>query len=324
MKNKRILITGGLGFIFSHVTEYFAQQGNTVTVLDNLSDGSHPELLEKWQDLPITFYKGDVNDILLLQKKWLGIGFDYIVHAAAESNVDKSIDNQKAFIHSNIYGTYSILEYARQFHQALQGFLYVNTDEVYGATEHWCDAKKHPINPSNPYSASKAAGGGFCWAYNNTYGLPMQEIRMCNIVGRRQATTKLLPRVIERIQKGQAIPVYDGGEQTREYMDVRDVPKLIEYVLDDGREEIVNLTFNQEHSTMQVIETVARILGKQPKLEPSSRPGHDKRYRIMPSPLLFNEVGHAKFKGYDLAQTIEWILGESKPKKSKRKSYAMT
>ena len=146
---------------------------------------------------------------------------------------------------------------------------------------------------------------------------------MCNIIGKRQATTKLLPRVIERIQKGQAIPLYDGGDQTREYMDVRDVPKLIEHVIDDGREEIINLTFNREHSTMQVIDTVADILGKEPKLEPSSRPGHDNRYRMMPSPLLFNEVGHAKFKGYSLGQTIQWMIEERHPKRGKRKKYAV-
>ena len=146
---------------------------------------------------------------------------------------------------------------------------------------------------------------------------------MCNIIGQRQATTKLLPRVIECIQQAQAIPVYDGGTQTREYMDVRDVPKLIEHILDDGREEIINLTFNQEYSTMQVIDAVAEILDQSPQVEPASRPGHDNRYRIMPSPILFNEVGHAKFKGYDLTQTIKWMVGQTTIEK-KKNSYAMT
>ena len=308
MQPQRILITGGLGFIFSYVAEYFANKGHRVTVLDNLSDGSHPELLEKWQDLQIEVTKGDVNDIQEMQKQWLGIGFDIIIHAAAESNVDKSIDNQKAFLQSNVYGTYSMLEYARQFADPLRKFLYINTDEVYGATEHWCDPHKHPTSPSNPYSASKASGGSFCWAYHNTYGIPMQEVRMCNIIGQRQATTKLLPRVLYCIQNDEPIPVYDGGSQSREYMDVRDVPPLIEAVLENRKEDIYNLTFNQEHTTMEVIAAAAKALGKKPRLMEATRPGHDQRYRMMPGKVMFNEVGHAVFQNRTLSHTIEWML----------------
>jgi len=311
MHSQRILITGGLGFIFSYVTEYLAKQGHCITVLDNVSDGSHPELLEKWKDLHIEVTQGDINDIQNMQKQWLGIGFVVIIHAAAESNVDKSINDQKAFLHSNVYGTCSILEYARQFQEPLRRFLYVSTDEVYGATKHWCDPKKHPTNPSNPYSASKASGGSFCWAYRNTYGLPMQEIRMCNIIGQRQATTKLLPKILHCLQNDEPIPVYDGGSQSREYMDVRDVPPLIEAVLKDGQEEIYNLTFNQEYTTMEVIEAASAALHRKPRITQATRPGHDQLYRMMPSRIMFNEVGHSIFQHRALQQTIEWMLTTS-------------
>ena len=302
----KILITDGLGFIFSHVTEYFASKDCEVFVIDNLSDGSHPELLEKWANLPIFFHKSDINDICDWDLRTTK--FDYIIHAAAESNVDKSIKDQKAFLHSNILGTYALLEFVRQFQPDLKQFLYINTDEVYGSSEEYKDPFQNPTMPSNPYSASKASGGAFCWAYQNTYGLPIQEVRMCNIVGQRQATTKLVPRIIDCIENDRPIPVYDGGAQTREYMDVRDVSPLIEAVLQDGRGNIHNLTFNQELTTLEVIQTVADILGKQPKIEHATRPGHDQRYRMMPSSIIFNEVGQHRFQSKTLQQTIEWSL----------------
>lgn len=306
MNKQRILITGGLGFIFSHVAEYFAANGNFVMVLDNLSDGSHTELLEKWEDNNnIGIATLDVND-LPPKIHWANEqNFDYIIHAAAESNVDKSIDNQLAFLHSNVNGTVATLEYAKT-QPNLKKFLYVGTDEQYGSTTTW-RTPQDPLNPGNPYSASKASGSHFCWAYKNTYGLPVQEIRMCNIVGRRQATTKILPRLIQQIQQDEPMPIYDGGQQTREYMDVRDVAPLIERVLGDGREMIFNLTFNQELSIIEVVQEVERILGKETQKIPASRPGHDRHYRMAPSDIMFNEVGH-KLSHIKLKDTIMWML----------------
>jgi len=305
MKNQRILITGGLGFIFSHVAEYFAAKNNSVVVLDNLSDGSHPELLEKWKD--IKDIKSVIADVVDIGDHEPELGqFDYIVHAAAESNVDKSIENQRAFLHSNINGTFAVLEFARR-QENLKKVLYTNTDEVYGSTTTWCTTND-ALNPCNPYSAAKAAAGHLCWAYYNTYQLPVQETRMCNIIGCRQANTKILPRVIERIQKGESMPIYDGGEQTREYMDVRDVAPLVERVLEDGRETIFNLTFNQEYSILELVKEVEKTLGKKVKKIPASRPGHDKHYRMSPSDVMFNEVGH-KLPHISLKNTILWMLG---------------
>lgn len=302
MNNKKILITGGLGFIFSHVVEYFASKGNYVSVVDNISDGSHPVLLKKWDD-NIEICIRDINHIESLGER----DFDFIIHAAAESNVDKSIEKSKAFILSNINGTFSMLEYAKCFCPNLKGFLYVGTDEVYGSNKIWVDSNFR-LNPTNPYSASKAAAGHLCWSYFYTHNLPVQEIRMCNIIGKRQATTKLLPRVINCLENDKEIPVYDGGSFTREYMDVRNVSPLIEDVLSSGKNEIFNLTYNQELSINQVIETAAKILGKKPKTIPSSRKGHDKHYRMLPH-LIMKKGDEWAHDHYIFEETVKWMIG---------------
>jgi len=311
----RILISGGLGFIFSHVTEYFANNGHDVTVIDNLSDGSHKELLPEWgKQANITVSTQDVNILndpgfraatsIDPPPQW-----DVIIHAAAESNVDKSINDQSIFLHSNIYGTYSILEYVRQTQSNAQ-FIYVNSDEVYGSSTQFCAPSMSPVNPSNPYSASKAAAGHFCWAYHKTYGIRMKEVRMCNIIGRRQATTKLLPRVIDCLQHDKEIPVYDGGTNTREYMDVRDVSPLLELVVNSEQQTIFNLTYNQELSIMEVIEKAASILGKTPKLTTASRLGHDKCYRMTPHRIMLDLGARKRWKlpFHKIDDTIRWMV----------------
>jgi len=319
MKTKKILITGGLGFIFSHVTEYFAAQGHKVTVIDNISAGSHPELEIEWKNSDITLIKSDINQFEL---QWLAHGNpnldchhsateadnpdgpDIIIHAAAESDVDKSIHDPQAFLHSNVQGTLAMLEFARRW--KCKQFLYINTDEVYGPRNEYCTSDS-VLNPANPYSAAKAAAGHMCWAWANTYGLNMQEVRMCNVIGQRQATTKLLPRLIYRIQNNETMPIYDGGTNTREYMDVRDVAPLLELVLEHGGNSIFNLTHNQELSILGVLEAVERALGKKATVIPSSRPGHDTRYRMAPHGIMFNEVGHHR-KCYDIHDTISWMI----------------
>lgn len=305
MQNKKILITGGLGFIFSHVTEYF-MQNNSVTIIDNLSDGSRPELLPIFKKNNVDVVKKDITDIDQISKM-KKMQFDIIIHAAAESNVDKSIEHQKAFISSNITGTYAMLEYAKQ-QQKLENFIYVNTDEVYGSSENW-KTEKDILNPSNPYSATKAGAGHLCWAYHNTYGLPIKEIRMCNIIGQRQATTKLLPRLIDRIKNNEPMPLYDGGEQTREYMDVRDVSPLIKKVIEHPDRKIFNLTFNQELSIKQVVQQVEAILNKKANLIDKIRLGHDKRYRMTPNTIMFNDVSH-KLYFIKINETIKWVLSQ--------------
>ena len=296
----KILITGGLGFIFSHVAEYFSKKHH-VTVLDNISDGSHPNLIDEWDDIDV--YKKDISDI-----EWINGEYDIIIHAAAESNVDKSLNHQISFTNNNVLGTVHVLEWLKKkklYGNKCPTLIYINTDEVYGSTEHWCEPHQ-ATKPSNPYAASKAAAGSFCWAYHKTYGIPLQEVRLCNVIGRRQATTKLLPRIIDRIRNKQKMPVYDNGEFTREYMDVRDVAPILDQVIQCGEQRIFNLTFNQEISITKMIRYVENIMGRKIKIVKSTRVGHDAHYRMVPDELILNQP----INWHKITSTIRWMLDE--------------
>jgi dTDP-glucose 4,6-dehydratase len=297
MQKKRLLISGGMGFIFSHVTEYLSKIYD-VTVIDNLSDGSNPELLDNPEWKNIKFIQSDICNI----PDDISTDFDYIIHAAAESNVDKSIGESDIFINTNIIGTKSMLDFARKC-KNLKRFMYVSTDEVYGSSEEHLSPLE-AIMPANPYSASKAAGGHLVWAYNNTYGLPVHEIRMCNIIGLRQANTKLIPRTIERISSNEKISIYDGGLQTREYMDVRNVGPIINVIIEayEGYGEIFNLTFNQELSIYEVIGKISTIMGSKYETTAGMRSGHDRHYRMIPHPIMEN------MKMIPFDETIKWML----------------
>ncbi len=300
----KILITGNLGFIFSHVTEYFLSQGHEVWGIDALYDGSNPKMENELRGRYPDTYRQFKFDIINMTSGFKAIPpmvtkadpemilhdssieepiFDIIIHAAAESNVDKSIEGngKVAFMRSNIQGTYAMLEYAIKKQPRV--FLYINTDEVYGSVAHPSTESTAP-NPGNPYSASKQAAANLCYAYRNTYGLNVKEVRMCNIIGPRQATTKLIPRVVECLRKGYSIPVYDGGKARREYMDVRDVGPILDKVL-ESNELINNLTSNQSFSILEVITIISQIMEKEPILEPSTRLGHDMNYQMIPSPV---------------------------------------
>jgi dTDP-glucose 4,6-dehydratase len=303
----KILCSGNLGFIFSNVTEYFLDNGHTVVGIDAEYDGSHPELVKQWKQRygdRYIHYKMDINMInQFVEEPQTDMNlrqcFDVIINAAAESNVDKSITDQIPFIQSNIFGTYQMLQYAHHYPPKL--FLHVSTDEVYGDNQNPGDIDR-VLQPGNPYSASKASQEMFVQAYGKTYGLNYKIIRMCNIIGQRQATTKLIPRVIDAIQNDKEIPVYDGGIATREYMDVRDVPPLIELVL-NSKDIIHNLTWNQELNTNEVIDRISKIMKKSPTIISSSRKGHDMSYKMIPSIIC------SEFKNFhNFEETIRWML----------------
>lgn len=297
----KILLSGNLGFIFSHVTEYLLSQGHKVIGIDALYDGSNPELEDEFEKHE-NFHQiiGDVNDIY----GWLGESsndFDVIIHAAAMSCVDTSIRDSANFIRSNVNGTHAMLEYARECNpNAL--FLLINTDEIYKETDGPA-TEETPLEPRNPYSASKACQAMLCMAYENTYNLKIREVRMCNIIGKRQKDTKLLPRVIQYIKEGKEIPVYNGGLATREYLDVRDVGPLLMKVINEGG-RINNLSFNQEFNTLQIIDMVSNALGIKPKITEGHRPGHDMKYSLAPSTV----CNGYNFRTID--QTIKWMLDE--------------
>jgi dTDP-D-glucose 4,6-dehydratase len=274
MTNK-VLITGGLGFIFSHVTEYFVSLGWEVVVIDDLSEGSHKEIVNG----SFVFYEEDcadtkVQDIILKEAP------DYIVHTAAISDVDRSIKDPEYVLKQNIMATVNVFEAAR-FLPNLKKLLYVSTDEVYGE----CEEKKTEdgiIFPKNPYSVSKALGSLTRTAYDSTYVYLKDktcEIRMCNIFGPRQDIRKVLPNIKASLSMGRVIPVQNGGVGFREYLYVKNIPPIIKLVLEKG-DRVYNVTTNDGYTVNELIKKCEKVTGKKATTKESHRPGMDLKYQM--------------------------------------------
>lgn len=272
---KKVLITGGLGFIFSYVTEYFVKKGWKVVVIDNESEGSHPEII----DTSFTYYKIDVAD-----KKVIDIILkenpEYVIHAAAISDVDYSIQHSYETMINNIMGNINLFEACKRLPQ-LKKFIYVSTDEVYGECEH----KKNEteiIFPKNPYSCSKAAGSLIRVAYDNSFKElkdKTAETRFCNVFGPRQDKRKIMPAIKESLAGTYSIPLHNGGTGYREYIYVKNIPPVIDLILEKGN-RTYNVTMNDGLRVDQLIEKAERISGKKCLTHPSHRPGMDAKYQM--------------------------------------------
>lgn len=291
--NKKILITGGLGFIFSHVTEYFVQKGWQVVVIDKKSTGSHPEIIND----SFTFYHLDVChsevfDIIRQEAP------DYVIHAAAISDVDDSTKKPYRALEKNIIGNINLFEACRTL-PSLKKFIYVSTDEVYGE----CEEKKKEgdvLHPKNPYSASKAAGSLIHMAYENTYPElqgKIAETRFCNVFGPRQDTRKIIPLIKYALERGKPIPLHNGGTGYREYIYVKNIPPAIELILEKGL-GVYNLTMNDGLTVRQLIERAEKVTGKKVPTYESNRPGMDLKYQ-MDASRICNELGWKPLCGFD-------------------------
>jgi dTDP-glucose 4,6-dehydratase len=276
----KLVITGGCGFIFSHVTDYFLKKGWEVVVIDDLSVGSHPELIPVWKENEnFKFIQMDVAD-LTVQDTIIGEQPDYIVHAAAISDVDFSIKDPEYVLRQNILGTINIFEAARHLPN-LKKLLYVSTDEVYGE----CETLKNEsdiIFPKNPYAASKAVGSLLRLAYDNTY-LSLKkktcETRFCNVIGDRQDARKVLPRIVQSLKDGSAMPVQNGGVGYREYIFVENIPPTIDMLLESGW-RTYNITANVGFTVEELIKKVEEVAGQTVERTEAHRPGMDMKYQM--------------------------------------------
>jgi nucleoside-diphosphate-sugar epimerase len=271
----KILITGGLGFIFSHVTEYFVQKGWRVVVIDKQATGSHPEIIDgSFTNYHLDMCKEEAIDIIRKEAP------DYVVHAAAISDVDDSTRNPDRILEKNITSTINVFEAVRDL-PSLKKFIYVSTDEVYGE----CEVKKKEgdiLYPKNPYSCSKAAGSLMHIAYENTYPQlrgKIAETRFCNVFGPRQDTRKIMPLIKHALESGESIPVHNEGKGYREYIYVKNIPPAVEYILQKG-EGVYNLTLNDGFTVKELIERAEKVTGKKVPTMPANRPGMDMKYQM--------------------------------------------
>lgn len=272
---KKVLITGGLGFIFSHVTEYMVSQGYDVVVIDNLSDGSHGEIVNG----TFKFYEEDVcspraYDIIVEENP------DYIIHAAAYSDVDGSIRNPMKVINNNFDSTLNVFEAARRC-KRLKKLVYVSTDEVYGECEHK-KKEEEIIFPKNPYACSKAFGSLLRLTYDNTYPElkdKTAETRFCNVFGPRQDTRKIFPAIKKSIETGVSLPVHNGGLGSREYIYVKNIPKAVELIMLKGN-RTYNVTTNDSFTVNELIQLSEEVTDTRINTTISNRPGMDMKYQM--------------------------------------------
>ena len=307
---KNILVTGGAGFIGSNFVHYMLRRHPDyhIVVLDKLTyAGNVKNLLDVHDDPRYTFVRGDIADKHTLADTLRANHIDTIVNFAAESHVDRSILEPDAFIHTDVVGTYVLLEAARQF--GLERLLQVSTDEVYGSIPVGFFKEGDPLEPNSPYSASKAGGELMVRAYHETYGLNTVVTRGSNTFGPYQYPEKVAPLFITNAIEGEPLPLYGDGMQVRDWLFVEDHCAGIDTALHRGEAgEIYNLGGGNERHNIEVTKLILQLLGKPETLirPVADRPGHDRRYALDCAKL--KALGWAPTKDFEtrMAETVAW------------------
>jgi len=282
---KNILVTGGAGFIGSNFVIYLLQKYPDVTVVvyDKLTyAGNLDNLLEVSDDPRYHFVKGDICDPETVAETIERYEIDTVVNFAAETHVDRSIMDPDAFIQTDVYGTYVLLEAARRF--GLERYHQISTDEVYGHIPAGASSKEaDPLVPRSPYAASKASGDLMVNAYYVTYDLPVTISRGSNNIGPYQYPEKVVPLFATNAIDGEPLPVYGDGRQMREYQHVLDHCEAVDLVLREGElGEVYNIGTGQEMENLEMVEILLDELDRPRSLirHVRDRPGHDRRYSL--------------------------------------------
>ena len=332
MTNKNILVTGGAGFIGSAVVRYLINSTyNRVLNIDKLTYAGNLESLASVNDNPrYQFLHADICDKVAMTKAFDDFEPDIVMHLAAESHVDRSIDGPMDFIQTNIIGTYNLLEVARNYWQNLTEdkktsfrFHHISTDEVYGDLEGTDDlfTEATPYSPSSPYSASKASSDHLVRAWHRTYGLPIVITNCSNNYGPYHFPEKLIPLVILNALDGKPLPVYGDGKQIRDWLYVEDHARALYLVATTAKVgETYNIGGHNEKQNIDVVKTICTILDNiNPRMDGQSytqqitfvkdRPGHDLRYAIDASKIN-NELGWQPQETFEsgIQKTVEWYL----------------
>nr|ELR5257055.1 dTDP-glucose 4,6-dehydratase [Providencia rettgeri] len=333
----KILVTGGAGFIGSAVVRHIINNTNDAIInVDKLTYAGNLESLNSvCENNRYTFIQADICDAKLITDIFKQHQPDAIMHLAAESHVDRSIDCPSEFIQTNIIGTYTLLEAARQYWNQLPTdkkaafrFHHISTDEVYGDLESTTDlfTETTPYAPSSPYSASKASSDHLVRAWQRTYGLPTIVTNCSNNYGPFHYPEKLIPLIILNALEGKALPVYGNGQQIRDWLYVEDHARALYKVVTEGKiGETYNIGGHNEKANIDVVKTICSILEELVPNKPNNienysdlityvtdRPGHDLRYAIDATKIK-NELNWVPDETFEtgLRKTVEWYLSNS-------------
>ena len=329
-----LLITGGAGFIGSALIHHLIQNTNERVVnLDKLTYAGNLQSLAAVADNPrYTFEHADICDRAALDRIFAEHRPDAVMHLAAESHVDRSIDSAGEFIHTNIVGTFTLLEAARAYFERLPEnqraafrFHHISTDEVYGDLEHsdGLFTETTPYAPSSPYSASKASSDHLVRAWQRTYGLPTLITNCSNNYGPCHFPEKLIPHIILNALSGKPLPVYGDGSQIRDWLYVEDHARALYQVVTQGKVgETYNIGGHNEKTNLEVVRTVCALLEELAPQKPAGvakyedlitfvkdRPGHDARYAI-DAAKIGRELGWQPQETFDtgIRKTVAWYL----------------
>ena len=306
--SKKILVTGGAGFIGSNFIRYILNKypDYIIVNLDKLTYCGNLDNLRDIEDNSrYKFVKGDICNAKTVAK--IVKDCDTIVHFAAESHVDRSISDASEFIHTNIHGTYVLLEAAKKYKISL--FCHTSTDEVYGSRNEGFFKETDALNPSSPYSASKAAADHLAHSYYVTYNLPIMIVRPTNNFGCYQFPEKVIPLFITNVLRGKKLPVYGDGRNVRDWLYVLDNCAAIDFIIHRGKiGEIYNIAGNNEMRNIDLTRLILKIMNKPEDLIEfvKDRPGHDRRYALDSAKI--EKLGFKPQHNFKqaLEETIEW------------------
>lgn len=311
----KILITGGAGFIGGNFCHYMLENHpeDDYVCLDALTYAGNMETLADILDKPnFKFVQGNICDSELVDKLFADEKFDIVINFAAESHVDRSIENPKLFLESNIIGVQTLMDACRKYN--VKRFHQVSTDEVYGDLPlDRPDLLFHedtPIHTSSPYSASKASADLLVMAYHRTFKLPVTISRCSNNYGAYQFPEKLIPLIIKKAQNDEKLPIYGKGDNVRDWLHVYDHCSAIDLIVRKGKDgEVYNIGGHNERTNLQVVKTILKVLGKPESLIEfvTDRPGHDRRYAMDPTKIE-TELGWKPKYNFDtgIVETIKW------------------
>ncbi|MBR6778579.1 MAG: dTDP-glucose 4,6-dehydratase [Clostridia bacterium] len=311
----KFLITGGAGFIGGNFCHYMIEKYpyDSFVCLDALTYAGNMETLQDILDKPnFKFVKGNICDKQLVEELFEKENFDIVINFAAESHVDRSIENPKIFLESNIIGVQTLMDDCKKF--GIKRYHQVSTDEVYGDLPldrpDLFFTEETPIHTSSPYSASKASADLLVMAYHRTFKLPVTISRCSNNYGPYQFPEKLIPLIIKKAQNDEKLPVYGKGENVRDWLHVLDHCSAIDLIVRKGKDgEIYNVGGHNERTNIDVVKTILKVLNKPESLITfvTDRPGHDMRYAIDPAKIE-KELGWKPIYTFDtgIVETIKW------------------
>ena len=335
--SQSILITGGAGFIGSNFVPYFANKYSDYHLinLDKLTYAGNEEYLKECRNMPnYTFVQGDICDENLLKELFKQHDIKGVIHFAAESHVDNSISGPKAFINTNVIGTFNLLDIARQHwmdepHKYKSGyeecrFHHISTDEVYGTLgETGFFHETTAYAPNSPYSASKAGSDFIVRSYYHTFGMNVTTSNCSNNYGPKQHNEKLIPTIIRKALSQEPIPIYGDGKNIRDWLYVLDHCIAIDLVYHEGKAgDTYNVGGNNERRNIEIVEAICKILDKEKPRDSGSykdliefvtdRPGHDFRYAIDANKIE-TELGWRANENFEtgIIKTVEWYLAQN-------------